>query len=333
MRVIAGDIGGTKTLLQLMEVEGKDLRVVAEQRFESAKYKSFDALLRDFVDSLALRARCACFAVAGPIVETSAHVTNLGWFLSERDLEKSFELRSVTLVNDFHAVAAGIPMLTRDDLVVINDAKPDLDSPIAILGAGTGLGEAFLIPDDPTWRVISSEGGHADFGPRNDDQMQLLTFLYRKYDHVSYERLVSGMGLANIFRFLLQRDFANSPRYRDIELTDEALPPKIAELADGGDPLATRTLEVFVDIYAAEAGNIALKAVARGGVYIAGGIASKHIKRFTDGRFLRSFLDKGRFRSLLESCPVYLIKDTTVGLRGAASIAVAQCAVAPRTAW
>lgn len=334
MTVIAGDLGGTKTLLQLIDVDGAARRVVKEQRFESQRYETFDRMLREFIDPSMPRARCACFGVAGPVLESTARLTNLNWLLSERELEREFGFNRVTLVNDFHATAAGVPLLIRDDVVVINDVAPDPSSPIAILGAGTGLGEAFLVPIDGSWRIISSEGGHADFGPRDEDEIQILRFLTVKYGRVSYERLLSGTGLANIFTFLRERDFAGEVRYRDLaHLGEDDLPPKIAELAEAGDPLAARTFEIFIGVYGAEAGNLALKAVARGGVYISGGIAAKHVARFSDGRFLESFLDKGRFRPLLETCPVYLIKDATVGLRGAASIALDDCAQVPRTSW
>lgn len=302
MRIIAGDVGGTKTLLQFVD-RGS---VVAEERYESAAFATFDALLTQFLPLTEPPIDAACFAVAGPVLEQRAEVTNLGWRMDARDLGAAFGIRHVALINDFYAVALGVPLLTPTERISLNAGTRRPHDPIAILGAGTGLGQAFLIWHAEQWNVVPSEGGHADFAPQDAVQMRLLESLAAKYGHVSWERLLSGMGLVNIFTFLSGTT---------------ADPAEIAQRADRNEPLAIQTFQMFADIYGAEAGNMALRVLARGGVFLAGGIAAKNTRFFTDGRFVEAFLRKGRFRELLETVPVDLITDQKVGLRGAAEMA------------
>ncbi len=306
MRLIAGDIGGTKTLLQLVEIEGPSQNIVAERRFASGDYATFDDLLREFVGASAESIDAACFAVAGPVIENRAEVTNLKWLMETAALQRAFSIPRVALINDFFAVALGVPFLAGADMVTLNAGTPHATAPIAILGAGTGLGEAMLFWTGTRWEVVPSEGGHADFGPQDEQQARLFLALHEKYGHVSWERVASGMGLVNIYEFLGGRD------------ADGA---KIAELARDGDALALQTFAVFVDIYGAEAGNMALRALSRGGVYLAGGIAAKNVRHFTDGRFMAAFLRKGRFRDVMEAMPVRLITNERVGLLGAVEMA------------
>jgi glucokinase len=321
MRVVAGDIGGTKTLLQLLEVSDGRREVLLERRYESTLYPRFELLLREFVNLSPEPVRSACFAVAGPVIGEESEVTNLSWFIQAKALCRDFAFGRVTLVNDFHAVAVGVPLLGAGDLLPINEGNRDRSMPIAILGAGTGLGQAIVVPVEQGWRVLASEGGHTDFGPQDALQSRLLEVLRDRYGHVSYERVVSGQGLINIFTFLRDHEFHGETAARDLTADDD-LPAKLSQLAAAGDPLASRTFDVFVDIYGAEAGNLALKVLARGGVFLAGGIAAKNTSRFTDGRFLRAFTDKGRFSALMRETPVDLITNTKVGLIGAVEIAV-----------
>ena len=293
MRLLAGDVGGTKTLLRCVEADGS---VSAEKRYESAAYPTFDELLRDFG---ATNVDAACFAVAGPVLNGRAEVTNVGWKIEEAALARAFSIPRVSLINDFYAVALGVPLLREEDLLPLHPGARDRTMPMAILGAGTGLGEAIVVHARD---VIPTEGGHADFAPQDEEQARLFLFLEKKYGHVSWERLLSGHGIVNIFTFLGG---------------DEIEPAEVAELAERGDARAHRAMEIFVDIYGAEAGNMALRVLARGGVYLAGGIAAKNVPRFTDGRFVEAFLRKGRFRALLESVPVDLIMNEKVGLIGA----------------
>lgn len=292
MRLLAGDVGGTKTLLRCIEPDGS---IGRDERYDSGTYASFYDLLCAFdpgpVDA-------ACFAVAGPVWGGHAGVTNLHWEIEERALAREFSIPRVSLINDFYAVALGVPLLGPDDLLPLHAAPRDRSAPMGILGAGTGLGEAIVMGR----QVLPTEGGHADFAPQDQEQAALFVQLHERYGHVSWERVLSGMGLVNIFTFLGG---------------EEIDPAEIAERADRGDPRAVRAFEIFVDVYGSEAGNMALHVLARGGVYLAGGIAAKNVHRFTDGRFVEAFLRKGRFRELMETIPVDLITNEQVGLIGA----------------
>ncbi len=223
MRIIAGDIGGTKTLLQLVEIDGAAQNVVDERRFASGDYATFDDLLREFIGTARPSIDAACFAVAGPVIENRAEITNLKWLMETAALQRAFTIPRVALINDFYAVALGVPFLAGGDMITLNAGTPHETAPIAILGAGTGLGEAMLFWTGTRWEVVPSEGGHADFGPQDELQARLFLWLHERYSHVSWERVASGMGLANIYAFLGG---------------SEATAAKIGELARAGDKLA-----------------------------------------------------------------------------------------------
>jgi glucokinase len=299
MRLIAGDVGGTKTLLRCVEEGGG---TSSERRYDSNAYTTFDQLLHDFLAGVPGPVDAACFAVAGPVLGTHAEITNLGWVMHERALAEAFAIPRVSLINDFYAVALGVPLLGDPDLLPLQIAKRDRTAPIAILGAGTGLGQAIVTHHAGLYDVIATEGGHADFAPQDEEQARLFVHLHRRFGHVSWERLLSGAGLVNIFTFLGG---------------DDLQPSEVAGLADAGDSRAVHAFEIFLDLYGAEAGNMALRVLARGGVYLAGGIAAKNLSWFTDGRFVEAFLRKGRFRPLLSTIPVDLIMNEEVGLIGA----------------
>ena len=300
-RLIAGDIGGTKTLLRAIDEDGQ---ITAQQRYDSGSFRSFDDLLALFLQHVPGRITAASFAIAGPVLSGRAELTNLGWVMQEDELRRKFGIQHVALINDFYGVALGVPILDpATDLLPIYDVPRVPHAPMAILGAGTGLGEAFVVFEGGRWVVIPSEGGHRDFAPQDEEQARLFLTLRERYGgHVSWERLVSGMGLENVYEFLTGR---------------EETPQQIAALAASGDRQAVRTFHMFVDMYGAEAGNLALTVLARGGVFLAGGIAAKTRSFFTDGRFVEAYLRKGRFRDLLETMPVYLILNEQVGLLGA----------------
>ena len=300
MRLVAGDIGGTKTLLRCIDGNGA---AIAEERYESSAFSTFEELLRDFLSRVDEPVSAACFAVAGPVYGARAEITNVGWTIEQAALTRAFPIERVSLINDFYAVALGVPLLAGEDLVPIHAASRDTTAPIGILGAGTGLGQAIVTRHGAVHHVIPSEGGHGDFAPQDEEQTRLFLELQRKYGHVSWERLLSGTGLVNIFTFLGG---------------DELAPAEIAERAGSGDERADRAFAIFVDIYGAEAGNMALRVLARGGVYLAGGVAAKNVERFTDGRFVEAYLRKGRFRELVATIPVDLIVCEEVGLIGAA---------------
>lgn len=307
MRVIAGDIGGTKTLLQLVDTNG----VSIEQRYESDGFKTFDDMLRDFTSRTTERIDAACFAVAGPVLGRTARVTNLHWDMDADKLEQAFSITHVALINDFGAVALGVPLLADNDVVPLQTGNRIATAPIGILGAGTGLGEAAVIYDGAHWNVIASEGGHGDFAPQDEEQARLFLALHEKLGHVSWERLVSGMGLVNIHNFVTGVE----------QPYDDVIPAEIAAAYARGDAAARKTVGIFIDIYGAEAGNMALRVLARGGVFLAGGIAARNLEWFTDERFIEAFLRKGRFHDMLRDIPVNLIANPRVGLIGATEMA------------
>lgn len=319
-RIVAADVGGTKCLLQALDLEGEHSTTVMERRYESAVYPTFDAVLREFLATTG-PADFGCLAVAGPVVEGRAKVTNLTWDIDAAALAKSFGMRALLLVNDFYAIAAGVPHLQAGDFELLLERPRNPTGPIAIVGAGTGLGEAIVIPERDGWTVVPSEGGHTDFGPANDVQDGLLKELRARHGHVSWERVVSGIGLVNIFTYLRAAD----PELARADFvhggTTEDLPALISKKDREGNPLARATMDLFVDAYGAEAGNLALKVMASGGVFLAGGIAAKNLERFRDGRFIRAYADKGRHRDLVLQWPVHLITNDRVGLIGAASLA------------
>lgn len=302
MRIVAGDIGGTKTLLRCVEED----RIVFEQRFDSGAFATFDALLTEFFRQCSGATDAACFAVAGPVFERRAEVTNLKWSIDAVALAKTFRIGQISLINDFYAIALGVPLLGPTDRLSLHEGDRRGHEPIGILGAGTGLGEAVVTWSGDQWNVVPSEGGHADFAPQDEQQTELFLALHARFGHVSWERLLSGAGLVNIFTFLGGTE------------TD---PAHVAALAGSGDPRALKAFGIFVDVYGSEAGNMALRVLARGGVYLAGGVAAKNTRFFTDGKFVQAFLRKGRFRPMLEEIPVDLITDEKVGLRGAAEMA------------
>jgi glucokinase len=312
MKIVAGDIGGTKVLLQLVDASQSGRTVLAEQRYESHVFATFDDLLGAFVkEHIGGPIDAACFAVAGPVFADRAEVTNLTWKMDAMALAKRFSIGRVSLINDFFAVALGVPILAPSDVLVLNAGTRVPFAPIAILGAGTGLGEANLVHDGTKWNVVPSEGGHADFAPQDEEQIRLFLALHAKYGHVSWERLLSGAGLVNIHNFVSGEE----------RPYDETLPMEIAKALASGDAAAARTFAIFVDIYGAEAGNMALRLLARGGVYLAGGVAAKNVDQFTDGRFLNAFVRKGRFQHILAEIPLNLITNPKVGLLGAAEMA------------
>lgn len=317
--VLAGDVGGTKTLLQLAEFEPGALRprrVVHEQRFDSGAYDGLAPMVRTFLADRAAAPAYACFGVAGPIggnaQRQTARLTNLPWQLDSLTLAAELGLGAVRLINDFEAVGYGIEALTADELHILQDRPPRGDATRVVLGAGTGLGVALLLPCAGGYSVVPTEGGHVDFAPADPLQDGLLTFLRAELGHVSWERLVSGPGLVNIYRYLLHRtgtDTATDPLLR--------APDPAAAIATSDNPAARDALELFLSLYGAFAGNVALTTLAYGGVYLAGGIAPKLLQHLQRDTFARTFADKGRMRPVADAMPVYVVTNGQVGLLGA----------------
>jgi len=317
--LLAADIGGTKTLIQLSADSGE---VVASKRYVSADYQDFEQILSAFLAQIdgQYQIDVACLAVAGPVNGDNAKVTNLPWQIEANVIATTFKIAKVVLCNDFEAVGYGIESLEEHDLLTLHAGKP-APGPRALIGAGTGLGQAYLVEYAGDWQVIATEGGHTDFAPTDRTQVRLLEHLFERFGHVSCERLVSGSGLETIYHFL--RDYRQYEEDADCRLAmvNADAANVISEFARKGEPLAKEAMSVFFSIYGAQAGNLALTVMPKAGLYIAGGIAAKNLELLEQAEFMTAFLNKGRMRVLLENIPVRVILDPEVGLNGARLLA------------
>jgi len=323
MLVLAGDIGGTSTRLAYFDsAEGK-LIPLLEKRFPSREAGSLEEIVSGFTAYQGLSADRACFGIAGPVLQGRVRTPNLPWSVNSVELARILGLPAVELINDLEANAYGIDLLGPDDMVVLNRGIPDPTGTIAVVSAGTGLGEALAYWDGSAHRPLRSEGGHADFAPRTELEAGLLLFLRAEHGRVSTERVVSGPGLRNIYRFL--RDGRHLPESPAVvvamQLGDPSAAITRAALA-GECPLCEQTLDLFVSLYGAEAGNVALRSLATGGIYLGGGIAPKIIEKLKGPGFMLAFTAKGRLSPLLENIPVKVILNDRTALLGAARRAV-----------
>ena len=322
MIVLAGDVGGTNARIATVELNRASARVVRESIFRSRDYPGLGPIVRRFCEDIASRPDRACFGVACPIVGDTCTAPNLPWTINVRRLAAEIEIPATTIINDFVAVGYGIELLGPSDLATLQEGTPIQHGSIALIGAGTGLGQAFLLWDGDHYRVLPSEGGHADFASGGALQAGLLEFLSQQFGHVSWERLLSGPGLVNIYRYLLAS--AMTPEHAAIhaELEREDPPAVIVRHAlDKTDCVSDRALDLFCAIYGAQAGNLALTVVATGGVYLAGGIAPRLVDRLRSGLFMAAFRDKGRMSEVLSRIPVHVVTNPSVGLLGAAAVA------------
>jgi glucokinase len=321
LRILAGDIGGTKTELVLYEHDGGYTEHV-RRRFSSRAYPTFDLVLQEFLQGERIDA--AGFAVAGPVVSGRCKATNLPWELDEQALRELLGV-PVVLGNDFWATVLGIPDLDASDLEWLAPNPRDPNGPIAVLGAGTGLGEAVAVPTNEGLRVLSSEGGHADLAPRNEVEIELLRFLQQRHQRrISVERAVSGPGLIALYAFVIARGLerGNPETEAQMKAGDPAEVVSRRGLAKE-DPACARALGLFVSLYGSEAGNLALKVLPTGGLFIAGGIAPKVIAALRSGEFMRSMLDKGRLSSVIARLPVAVLMNSRSALLGARTQATA----------
>lgn len=322
--ILAGDIGGTKTVLALYEPAGDELTQVREEIFHSHDYATFDEIVTKFLKGgPALRA--ACFGVAGPVVHGRVHTTNLPWNLDEQELTGTTHSKSVKLLNDLEAAAYGMLFLKPDEFCVLNAAPtPPEHGNIAVIAAGTGLGEAMLYWDGDEYQPAASEGGHVGFAPQTDQEIELLIYLRAKFHgHVSYERILSGPGIYNVFAFLRDKGYGTASPELAAQLKMGDPNAVISQHAlSGSDPLCVQTLDLFAAIYGAEAGNLALKCASSGGVYIAGGIAPKILPVLQNGRFMEGFLDKGRLKDFVKPMEVRVALNPRAPLLGAAHFAL-----------
>jgi glucokinase len=342
--LLAGDIGGTKTILRLVQAEldtkanHPHLTPLYEQTYASRDFSNLAPMVHRFMAEAkaalgtVYEPEKACFGIAGPVVNNTSELTNLGWSLHAGDLVQKLHIPKVSLINDFAAVGYGVLGLESGDIFTLQAGEPQREAPVAIIGAGTGLGQGFLIPHVDGYRTYASEGGHADFAPRSEVEFQLLKYLRDRYNigRISVERVVSGMGIVAIYQFLRDRHSSEeSPAMAEIYRTWQSeigqenktvdLAAEISKAAHKEtDFLSQETMKLFVEAYGAEAGNLALKLLPYGGLYIAGGIATKNLHLLKDGTFLRAFLQKGRVSPLMKNIPVHIVLNPRVGLIGAA---------------
>jgi len=323
--VLAGDIGGTKTLLGLYRVEGGAPTLLREKHYATRDFKTLEEVAGDFLSG-AWAIDAACFGVPGPIIGGVSHATNVPWTMEERSLARALGVPGARLINDLEATAYGMLQLQHHEIAVLQPGGPPAaHAPIAVIAAGTGLGEAGLVPlEDGRWRSVASEGGHSDFAPRGREQVELLEYLSGEFDHVSFERVLSGPGLVNIYHFLKVRVPDAEPQWLIDEFAtaaDGAAVISEAALKDR-DPRCVEALRIFVDIYGAEAANLTLKYMALGGVYLGGGIAPKILAALSAGGFVRAFLAKGRLDKVMARIPVRVSLNPATALAGAARCAM-----------
>jgi glucokinase len=347
--LLAGDIGGTKTILRLVQasVPSPETPVILKTEFErtysSQAYPDLVPMVKEFLHQAAIdgghayNPRRACFAIAGPVVNNTSSLTNLAWSLEGDRLQVELDLQRVELINDFEAVGYGVFGLAADDIHTLQEGEPDGNAPVAIIGAGTGLGQGFALATGGQPLVFPSEGGHVDFAPRSELEFQLMRYLIDKHQisRVSVERVVSGQGIVAIYQFLRDREFATeTPEIaeaitsweRQTGLSTKTIDPAAVislAAAEGRDRLCQKTMEIFVSAYGAEAGNLALKLLPYGGLYVAGGIAAKNLTLMIAGAFFDAFSHKGRVSPLLDRVPVHIVLNPQVGLIGAALRAAA----------
>lgn len=319
--LLAGDIGGTKTNLAVVDPGQGVGEIVTEATFPSGRYPSLESIVQQFLNQTGLKVQRASFGVAGPVLGGRATITNLPWVIDEYNLQRAFNLEAVYLLNDLVSIAYAVPHLEPQDLHVLNEGRPEPGGAIAVLAPGTGLGEAFLTWESTRYSAHPSEGGHADFAPTNKTEIKLLRYLHERFDHVSYERICSGMGLPNIYNFYKETERYEEPAWLAEQLAAAADPtPVIVQAALNTErpcPLCQATLETFVSVLGAEAGNLALKVLSTGGVYLAGGIPPRILPALEGETFMRAFLRKGRLSHLLAPMPVNVVLNPKAALLGA----------------
>ncbi len=321
--ILVGDIGGTNTRLAFFAGDGEGFRTMAEATFPSGRYSGLEGIVHDFVNANKLQVTHAGFGVAGPVRNGRSQATNLPWVVDAHRLAEQLGIRSVALVNDLEAVAHGIPTLPAADFAVLQAGAPDATGNAAVIAPGTGLGEAGMYWDGSKHLPFASEGGHASFAPSNELQDELLRYLRPQFHHVSWERLLSGPGLLNIYKFLRDAGRDTEPGWLAEEMSHSDPAAVISRAAvEGKSELSKSALELFVQLLGAEAGNLALKVMAFGGVYLGGGIPPKILVALDSPVFREAFAAKGRMRPLLEAMPLKVILNDKIALRGAARCAI-----------
>ncbi len=327
--ILAGDIGGTKCNLALFRANARALEAVAEHTYPSRDFSGLETVVKQFNADTGLTTGRACFGVAGAVLGGESHLPNLGWRLSETALASALKLDTVRLINDLEANALGISTLKPEQLFCLNPGQPRADGNRALIAAGTGLGMALLIRAGDGYQVAASEGGHADFAPRNEEEVALWRSLANRFGRVSVERVVSGRGLENIYTHLKQNGMYEPDWLAARLLAADDPAASIAQAGAGGEVLiCAEAVELFLSAYGAAAGNLALTGMASGGFYIGGGIAPKLLEKLKTNGFMAAFTDKGRFSEFLSRMPVRVILEPKTALYGAAvaALRLAKCA-------
>jgi glucokinase len=324
--ILAGDVGGTKVHLALYDFINGKLEYSRDERYQAKDYSGLEEIVQEFLGAYTVTA--ACFGVPGPVRDGRLRLTNLPWTLDSRELAVSLGINHVFLINDLEANGYGVAELAADQIYTLSEGDASQIGNRALLAAGTGLGEALLIWNGHSHTPYPSEGGHADYAPRNEDEIDLLRFLKQKYNgRISQERVVSGQGLTNIYDFLREVRGIDEPAWLAERLAAEDPNAVITELAlKAKSEICEKTMDMFVSAYGAEAGNLALKLLSVGGVYVGGGIAPRILEKLKDGRFMKAFSDKGRLSQLLINMPVRIILESRAALLGAAAYAEARAA-------
>ncbi len=325
--ILAGDIGGTNARLALFDLAEGQFSLVSASIFPSREYTGLDEIVRKFVDSADVRPDFACFGIAGPVRNGRVETSNLPWIIESKRLAEGLKIKTAVLINDVEANAWGVAALRPEEVVSLNKIKGPGVGNRAIIAAGTGLGEAGMYWDGSQHHIFACEGGHADFAPRNELEIDLLRYLGVRFGHVSWERIASGPGLVNAFNFLRDTGRGSEPKWlRDEMLSADAAAAISSAAIEGKCGLCEQALDLFVSVYAAEAGNLALKVMATGGVYLGGGIAPKILPKLSGPLFMQAFIGKGRMQPLLESMPVSVIINDNIALLGAARCAAQKAA-------
>jgi len=316
MKVMAGDVGGTNTRLALIE----NGTISVDRRYPSAQFAGLEEIIQSFLKEAGATPSRACFGVAGPVDGDVSKLTNLSWVVDARRIEERCGIARCRVVNDFWAAALGVTMLQPGNVEQLGGSAPRATGPIVVMGAGTGLGVAFLTHDGTRYEPTAGEGGHRDFAPRDEVEIRLLRFLLTRYDHVSYERVLSGTGIKNLYDFFASESPAQIQSSTEDAMRTEDPAAVVTRLGGTGkDVLCQSALNTFISLLAAEAGNLALQVGAKGGVYLAGGIAPRLRMHLEEPAFRRSFEHKGRLSTLLHTIPVYLVMEPQLGLLGAAA--------------